>query len=455
MMTSAIRRLHWILISPTNPRLPQVHMRLDHVPSFAAHMNSELPTLRRCVTWPSCTERTCVSCLQRGTQALNDSPSTMEGPPPRVLIYLVRHDVRLSDNPIFHAASASLSNRTTHTKSAKSIDTWIRDDPYIPNQPLPYFTHLLPVYIFPADLVEVSGFISDSTLDSPYPQARSQVANLWRTGPHRARFIAEGVWDLKRSLERLDCGTGLEIRVGRPSEVLHDMLQWYIDEKNAGRSNTDVAGIWMSSEVGEDEKDEEARLGRVANEKGVSLKTWNDEKYFIDESVLPTCVSCDSLKLTSSSRDLPLGNIAALPDIFTTYRKSLEPLRSRPRPCIPTPEQLPPLPDSVPPQKQPFHIPNNLNDLLEALLSPLENDSEHDLRMPPKWPPGALSSHPFSGGESAAQNRLTHLISSGSMSRYKATRNQMLGVDYSTKLSAFLAQGKSQLPGLLQKDRIS
>ena len=151
----------------------------------------------------------------------------------------------------------------------------------------------------------------------------------------------------------------------------------------------------------------------------------------------------DSLKLTSTSRDLPFDKVTALPNVFTTYRKSLEPLRTRPRPCIPAPEQLPPLPVAIPPQKQPFQIPDSLNDLLGALLNPLKNDSKHDPSIPPKWPPGALSSHPFSGGESAAQNRLAHLISSGSMSRYKATRNQMLGVDYSTKLSAFLAQGKS------------
>lgn len=40
-----------------------------------------------------------------------------------------------------------------------------------------------------------------------------------------------------------------------------------------------------------------------------------------------------------------------------------------------------------------------------------------------------------------AHERVVHLISGGAMSSYKETRNGMVGVDYSTKLSAFLAQG--------------
>jgi deoxyribodipyrimidine photo-lyase len=79
---------------------------------------------------------------------------------------------------------------------------------------------------------------------------------------------------------------------------------------------------------------------------------------------------------------------------------------------------------------------------MKALLSPFEKDPSFGLPNPPKWPGGDVeSAHPFSGGESHAQDRISHLISSGAMSSYKATRNGMLGRDFSTKLSAFLAQG--------------
>jgi deoxyribodipyrimidine photo-lyase len=86
-------------------------------------------------------------------------------------------------------------------------------------------------------------------------------------------------------------------------------------------------------------------------------------------------------------------------------------------------------------------MPDNLEGLTKALLSPLEADSPFGLLNPPKWPTNASSAHPFSGGESAAHNRLKHLISGGAMSSYKETRNGMLGLDFSTKLSAYLSQG--------------
>lgn len=64
---------------------------------------------------------------------------------------------------------------------------------------------------------------------------------------------------------------------------------------------------------------------------------------------------------------------------------------------------------------------------------------------PPRWPPGTtkdtLSAHPFEGGETKGQERLDHLISSSAMTRYKDTRNGLLGLDFSTKLSGWLALG--------------
>jgi deoxyribodipyrimidine photo-lyase len=145
--------------------------------------------------------------------------------------------------------------------------------------------------------------------------------------------------------------------------------------------------------------------------------------------------------LTACSRDLPYKDISELPNVYTTYRKALEPLRERPRERLPTPTQLPPLPSHIPPQKAPFKIPTTWDGLLKAIMSPLEKDPTCALIEPPKWPTDAQSAHPFSGGEKSGLDRIAHLVSSGAFSSYKATRNGMLGLDFSTKLSAFLAQG--------------
>lgn len=56
-------------------------------------------------------------------------------------------------------------------------------------------------------------------------------------------------------------------------------------------------------------------------------------------------------------------------------------------------------------------------------------------------PTRATSAHPFHGGESTGHDRIQHLITSGTMTTYKDTRNGMLGFDFSTKLSAWLALG--------------
>ncbi|PVI06790.1 cryptochrome [Periconia macrospinosa] len=346
-------------------------------------------------------------------------------PRPRVLLYILRQDVRLADNPIFHAVSTQSSlDPDRKVKQQRDTDSKPRNDSPLSHEHIPYFTHLLPVYIFPANQVEVSGFIANPADRSPYPQSRSQIAGLWRTGPHRARFMAQGVWDLKQRLENLQCGSGLEIRVGLIEEAVEDILGWYAGgEEDASSCGADVVGIWMTSHEGTEERTTEARVKRIAERNNIDFRLWDDEKYYIDD------------------QDLPFHDISDLPNVYTTFRKSVEPLRSRPRRTIPAPTQLPPLPPEVPPQRHPFQIPSNLDSLIQALLSPLEDELTNGPDHPPQWPDNVDSAHPFGGGETEAQNRLNHLVSQGAISSYKATRNGMLGEDFSTKLSAFLAQG--------------
>lgn len=140
------------------------------------------------------------------------------------------------------------------------------------------------------------------------------------------------------------------------------------------------------------------------------------------------------------SRDVPTL-IKDIPDIFTSYRKSIEPLRTKPRAALPKPEKgkLPPFPEAsqIPPQHAPFVMPADYDELEKAILSPIEDY----LPGRPSFPEGAESAHPFSGGETYAHERLRYLIKEGLMYSYKETRNGLLGVAFSTKLSAFLSQG--------------
>ena len=170
---------------------------------------------------------------------------------PRILIYLLRRDLRFADNPILNEVSKTFQ-QSQH----------------------PY-THLLPVYVFAAQQVEVSGFLSSDSERSPSPEARSPVGGFWRCGQHRSKFLAESVWDLKKSLEGV--GSGLEIRVGMLGQVVKEMLE------GLKKENAEIAGVWMTEEEGVEEKREERDARKVAQELDTQFKLWVDEKYYIDE----------------------------------------------------------------------------------------------------------------------------------------------------------------------------
>jgi deoxyribodipyrimidine photo-lyase len=172
---------------------------------------------------------------------------------PRILVYLVRRDLRFADNPIFHQVIK------THQQSHHE------------------YTHLLPVYIFPAQQVEVSGFLSSPSEGCPYPEARSQVGGFWRCGVHRVKFLAESVFDLRKTLQ--GAGNGLQIRVGMMRDVVKSILQSYEEKKDGGQ----VVGVWMTSDEGLEERQDENEVKQVCEDFNTEFKLWQDEKYFIDE----------------------------------------------------------------------------------------------------------------------------------------------------------------------------
>jgi len=216
----------------------------------------------------------------------------------KTLLYLLRRDLRVSDNPVLHALSDNKHG----------------------------FTHLLPVYVFPPHQIEVSGFLKNGE-KSPYPEAKSPIGGFWRCGPHRAKFLAESVWDLKASLEKL--GNGLEIRVGPFGDVVRGFIK--AEELNVG-------AVWMTSEEGVEENDDEKSVKDACEKDGVEFELWVDEKYLVDEYEFPELQPQNpkETQLTFCSRDLgKVSDPQALPDVFTSYRKMMEPLRDVSRNVLP------------------------------------------------------------------------------------------------------------------------
>ncbi|KAI1779390.1 cryptochrome [Hypoxylon cercidicola] len=304
-----------------------------------------------------------------------------------VLIYIVRHDLRVSDNPILH----HLASTSDHG-----------------------FTHILPIHVLLPHQIEVSGFLREGA-QSPFAEARSEVGRYWRCGPHRAKFIAQSIWSLKGSLEKL--GSDLTIRIGMYDDILKTLIG------GLRENEINVGGVWAIGEEGFEEKRDEKVISKTCSSLDVNLQIWVDEKYFVDDRDLKDEASQDHL-----------------PDVFTTYRKMMEPLREKPRATLPNPSKgaLPKVERSkIPSQTAPFEIPSSYDEFEESLLRPISGI----LAEVPPFPEGAKSAHPFRGGEDNARNRLDHLIKSGSVYSYKNSRNGLLGSDFSTKLSAYLAQG--------------
>lgn len=163
------------------------------------------------------------------------------------MIYFVRHDMRVTDNPILDRLASSQDHG---------------------------FTHLLPLHIILPHQIEVSGFLKDGA-KSPFPEARSEVAHFWRCGPHRARFIAQSLWNLKENLVKL--GNDLIVRIGKPGDTLKSVVEGLKERQIR------VGAVWMIAEEGCEEERDQKSVAEACSSLGIDLEVWVDEKYFIDE----------------------------------------------------------------------------------------------------------------------------------------------------------------------------
>ena len=207
-----------------------------------------------------------------------------------------------------------------------------------------------------------------------------------KTGPFRAQFLLESLADLRASMRAR--GGDLVVRRGTPADVIPGLVR-----------DHDITAVYVHAEPMREEADDEAAVREVLRPLGVPVHVrWGHTLFHID--------------------DLPMP-VAELPRVFTEWRKRTE-ARSRVRPEIAAPATLPPSPAGL----DPGVIPT-----VEALgLVPVEAD------------PRAVMV--FHGGETAALARLDAYLWQGDHLRtYKETRNGLIGADYSTKFSPFLAHG--------------
>ncbi|BGO99095.1 hypothetical protein NBRC10513v2_000199 [Rhodotorula toruloides] len=308
----------------------------------------------------------------------------------KVVLTLHRNDLRMHDNELLHAA---------HDSSHSDV------------------THVLPLYVFDERFVELSGFPG---YEREGPEARTRLCGFWRTGAFRARFLVEGVYDMRTSLRQR--GSDLLLRFGKMEKVTTDVVKALI------ANGDEVREVILQKEFYTEELAIERKLRKALREVGVELRTF------------------DQVPLIHVN-DLPFAP-EAMPDVFTPFRKRIENLPRLGRPPFPIPSPFKPYP-RPPSDSQPWpgygaHIElehRGLEYVLHCLLRPLQDTFQLRAGSEGK---NQKSAFPYAGGETPALERLEWYFKEGNpppVARYKETRNGLLGHSYSTKLSPFLAFG--------------
>ncbi|PWQ98811.1 DASH family cryptochrome [Leucothrix arctica] len=203
-------------------------------------------------------------------------------------------------------------------------------------------------------------------------------------GPYRAKFLWESLSSLKKSLQAV--GNDLLILQGDAVEILKSLHE----EVNA-------ATIFTQTECGQCEQEQEQAVSQFCN-----LETIN----------ITTLLNCDQLPFSKET----------LPNNFIVFRRLIEQQweaqKSMVSKCCETPKTLPPVPDTLKTQS--------------LSVNPASESK----------PQSAKASFLFKGDEQSGLDRVEQFIWNGTgLENYRDTCNQLLGADYSSKLSPWIANG--------------
>ena len=208
-----------------------------------------------------------------------------------------------------------------------------------------------------------------------------------KTENFRAKFIIESVQDLKKSLQKL--GSNLIVRVGKPEEEIFQIAR-----------KAKSSWVFCNRERTEEEVKVQDALER-------NLWAIGQEVRF------------SRGKMLYYTQDLPFP-ITHCPDVFTNFRKEVEKFVQVREPLPAPTEQFNPITFDLEERSIPTLQELGLEEVVEDVRAVLS----------------------FKGGESEGLKRLHYYLwGTDAISKYKETRNGLLGGDYSSKFSTWLAHG--------------
>ena len=151
-------------------------------------------------------------------------------------------------------------------------------------------------------------------------------------------------------------------------------------------------------------------------------KEWTKDEVRVNESVKNQVSNLEFIEVYDQflfhPNDIPYQDFNKIPEVFTEFRKKCE-KESKIRPCLEiSAKQL----DNI------IETTNTIPNLEDLGLESFKLDKN--------------SAFPFRGGETAALKRMeNYFFETENLSEYKKTRNGLIGESYSSKFSAWLANG--------------
>lgn len=212
-----------------------------------------------------------------------------------------------------------------------------------------------------------------------------------KTDSHRARFLIESVHNLRKNMNG-----NLIVSSGKPEEIIPDLVE-----------KLGIVAIHYHTEVTSEEKKIEEDL---INNISIPMYGYPGHTMYHAE-------------------DLPFEK-PNIPDVFTSFRKKVE-KKSRVREPLPVPS-----------------ISGKIQ-LGESIMGSVSSLKDLGLDKPEYDDRSVL---PFKGGEDEAWNRLNHyFFETDELRNYKFKRNGLLGANYSSKFSPWLAHGCISARAIHQK----
>ncbi|WP_031426144.1 DASH family cryptochrome [Flavimarina sp. Hel_I_48] len=207
-----------------------------------------------------------------------------------------------------------------------------------------------------------------------------------KTEKFRAQFLIESVKNLQENL--LDLNISLLVYHKKPEEIIPQLIEEH-----------GITNVFLQHEWTRDEREIVEKTRQKCAESVHFLSFFDQFLYHPD--------------------DIPYSDYQEIPKVFTHMRKRLE-KEANVREPLNKPEPFS--------EDNRIEGPSKLPDLHTLGLDTFDKDDR--------------SAFPFTGGEDAALSRIKHYFwETKNLSDYKKTRNGMVGTDYSSKLSAWLANG--------------